>query len=73
MLAKNQDGKVATKQIRGTVTAGGNITKVEDVFEEGFDGNVTLTLSSNTLSINCIKGTATTATYSVYVALQRIE
>jgi hypothetical protein len=73
MLAKDQSGKVATKQIRGTVTVGGNITKVEDVFEEGFDGNVSLILSGNTLSISCIKGTAITATYSVYVALQRIE
>ncbi|CAB4241749.1 hypothetical protein UFOVP71_287 [uncultured Caudovirales phage] len=73
MLAKDQDGNIATKQIRGTITVGGHITKVEDVFEEGFNGNVNLTLSGNTLSISCAKGTATTATYSVYVALQRIE
>ena len=73
MLAKDQDGHVSTKQLRGTIVVGGNITKIEDIFEEGFNGDVNLTLNGNTLSINCAKGTALTATYSVYVALQRIE
>lgn len=73
MLATDQDGNVATKQLRGTIVVGGNITKIEDIFEEGFNGDVALTLNGSTLSITCAKGTATTATYSVYVALQRIE
>jgi hypothetical protein len=73
MLAKDQDNHIATKQLRGTIVVGGNITKIEDIFEEGFNGNVSLTLNGNTLSISCAKGTATTATYSVYVTLQRIE
>jgi len=73
MLAKDQLGQVSTKQLRGTIVVGGNITKIEDIFEEGFNGDVNLTLNGNTLSISCAKGTATTATYSVYVALQRIE
>lgn len=73
MLAKDQAGNVATKQLRGTIVVGGNITKIEDIFEEGFNGDVELSLTGNTLSITCVKGTATTATYSVYVALQRIE
>ena len=73
MLATDQDGNVATKQLRGTIVVGGNITKIEDIFEEGFNGDVSLSLNGNTLSITCAKGTATTATYSVYVALQRIE
>jgi hypothetical protein len=73
MLAKDQAGNVATKQLRGTIVVGGNITKIEDIFEEGFNGDVDLSLNGNTLSITCAKGTSTTATYSVYVALQRIE
>jgi hypothetical protein len=73
MLAKDQNGNVATKQLRGTIVVGGNITKIEDIFEEGFNGDVELSLNGNTLSITCAKGTSTTATYSVYVALQRIE
>lgn len=73
MLAKDQSGNVATKQLRGTIVVGGNITIIEDIFEEGFNGDVSLSLNGNTLTITCVKGTATTATYSVYVALQRIE
>lgn len=73
MLARDQDGKIATKQLRGSIVANGAITKIEDIFEEGFNGNVLLTLNGNTLSITCVQGTATTATYSVYISLQRIE
>lgn len=73
MLAKDQNGNIATKQLRGSIVVGGNITIIEDIFEEGFNGDVQLSINGNTLTITCINGTATTATYSVYVALQRIE
>lgn len=72
-LATDQTGQRVAKQFRGTITAGGTISKIEDVFEEGFDGDVELSVSSSELVLNCKIGTASTATYNIYVLLQRIE
>jgi len=71
VLAVDQAGAKITKQIRGTVSS--TIKKIEDTFEEGFDGGVELTVASNVLSVNCLVGSATNATYSIYVTLQRIS
>jgi hypothetical protein len=72
ILAVDQDGNRLTKQLRGTV-AGTTVNKIEDTFEEGFDGGVQLTSASNVLSVNCLIGSAISATYSIYVTLQRIS
>jgi hypothetical protein len=72
VIAQDQIGNVLTKQLRGTIVVGGNITLIEDVFEEGFNGDVTMSLTGNTLSIVCHVGTAITASYNVYITLQRI-
>ncbi len=72
-LATDQTGQRVAKQFRGTITDTGAISKVEDIFEEGFDGDVELSVSGSDLLINCKIGTATTATYNIYVLLQRIE
>lgn len=71
VLAVDQAGAKITKQIRGTVSS--TIKKIEDIFEEGFDGGVELTVTSNVLSVNCLAGSAINATYSIYVTLQRIS
>lgn len=72
ILAVDQAGNRLTKQIRGSA-AGSSISKIEDTFEEAFDGGVTLSLSSNTLDILCLAGSSTTATYSIYASLQRVS
>lgn len=72
-LATDQTGQRVAKQFRGTITAGGAITKIEDIFEEGFDGDVELSVSGSELVLDCKIGTASTATYNIYVLLQRIE
>lgn len=72
-LATNQVGAKLTKQFRGTVTDTGSINKVEDTFEDVFDGNVELSVASSQLVVSCKIGSATSATYNVYVTLQRIE
>jgi hypothetical protein len=72
-LATDQTGQRVAKQFRGTITAGGAITKIEDIFEEGFNGDVELSVLSSELVLDCKIGTASTATYNIYVLLQRIE
>lgn len=73
ILAVDQAGNRLTKQIRGSAVVGGSISKIEDTFEEDFDGGVTLTLSGSTLNVECSIGSATTATYSIYAVMQRVS
>jgi len=73
MLARNQDGEVASKHIRGTITVGGNITRIEEVFEESFNGDINLSLDENRLVVECELGSAASATYNIYMSLQRIS
>jgi len=73
LLATDHLGNRVAKQLRGTIAVGSGITKIEDTFEEGFDGAITLALNDNTVTMSCKIGSATSATYSIYIALQRIE
>ncbi len=73
ILAVDQAGNRLTKQLRGTAVSGGTISKIEDTFEESFDGGVALTISGNTLSVECQAGSSTSATYSIYASLQRVS
>lgn len=73
MLAKDQLGNLATKQLRGTIVEGGNITRIEDIFEEMFNGDVELSLTGSTLNITCKIGSALQANYNIFVSLQRIS
>jgi hypothetical protein len=69
MLAKDNAGNVATKQLRGTVAVGGSVNSIEEVFQEASGANVTLSLNGNTLRITCAKGTASSIAYSIYISL----
>lgn len=69
MLAKDDAGNVATKQLRGTAAVGGSVNSIEEVFQEASGANVTLSLNGNTLSIVCAKGTAASISYSIYISL----
>jgi hypothetical protein len=73
ILAVDQAGNRLTKQLRGTAVAGGSISKIEDTFEEDFDGGVALTISGNALNVECQIGSSTSATYSIYASLQRVS
>lgn len=76
-LATNQLGQRVAKQFRGTITDTSFVSKIEDIFEEEFNGDIELSISTQMsvieLVITCKIGSATTATYNVYVTLQRIE
>lgn len=72
-LATNQLGQRVAKQFRGTITNSGTVSKIEDIFEEEFNGDIELTVAGSELVVTCKIGSATTATYNVYVTLQRIE
>jgi len=71
VLAVDSTGKRFAKQQRGTI-AGNNITKIEDIFEEDFDGDIELSSDGQSLNIVCKIGSATSATYSIYITLQRV-
>lgn len=72
ILAVDQAGNRLTKQLRGSAS-GSSVSKIEDTFEEDFDGGVVLTLSNGTLEVQCLSGSSTTATYSIYATLQRVS
>lgn len=72
VLGIDQAGNRFAQQIRGTVTENGSVTKIEDVFEEDFEGGIELAVVGNELQINCLISNATTATYNIYITLQRI-
>lgn len=72
ILAVDQAGNRLTKQLRGSAS-GSSVSKIEDTFEEDFDGGVVLTLSNGTLEVQCLTGSSTTATYSIYATLQRVS
>jgi hypothetical protein len=72
VLAVDSTGKRFAKHQRGTI-AGGNITKIEDIFEEEYDGNIELSLNGTSLMVTCKNGSATSATYSIYIMLQRVS
>jgi hypothetical protein len=72
ILGVDRNGNRITKHIRGTAV-GSTVKKIEDTFEEGFDGGVQLAVSNNTLIVTCLVGSTVNATYSIYVTLQRIE
>ncbi len=73
VLGVDQAGNRLTKQIRGSAVVGGTIQKIEDTFEEGFDGDISLSLVGSALDIECQLGSATSATFSIYTVLQRIS
>ena len=49
------------------------INKIEDTFEEAFDGGVVLTVTGNTLNVECQIGSGASATYSIYASFQRVS
>ena len=71
VLARNGSDIVA-RHIRGTIS-GPTITRIEDVFQEDFSANVTLTSANSILSIECTPEGATQTDYTIYVVLTRVS
>jgi hypothetical protein len=69
LLATDASGTVA-RSIRGTVT-GTTVTRITDTFQEDFDGDVTVTSTGSTFSVECTSTTA--ANFTVYVTLTRVS
>ena len=71
VLARNGSSIVA-RHIRGTIS-GLTITRIEDVFQEDFSANVTLTSANSVLSIECTPEGVTQTDYTIYVVLTRVS
>lgn len=67
MLAKNSTGAIVAKQLRGTIS-GTTVTRIEDLFQEDFTADVTLTSSGTTLSVACTGD----ANFTIYATLTRV-
>lgn len=67
VLAKNSSGGIVAKQLRGTVH-GAVVTRIEDVFQEDFSADVTLTSTGTTLSVNCTGA----GNFTIYITLTRV-
>jgi hypothetical protein len=67
VLAKNASGGIVAKQLRGTINET-TVTRIEDVFQEDFSADVTLTSTGTTLSVNCTG----TGNFAIYITLTRV-
>jgi hypothetical protein len=67
VLARNASGGIVAKQIRGTIN-GTTVTRIEDVFQEDFAADVTLTSNGTTLSANCTG----TGNFTIYITLTKV-
>jgi len=59
------------RQLRGTVS-GSTVSRIEDVFQEDFPADVTLTSDGATLSVEC-KHTDSPTTYTIYATMTSVE
>ena len=66
---KNSDSAIASKNVRGTIS-GATVTRIEDIFQEAHDADVTLTSDGTTLSIACTS--SSTSTFTIYATLVRV-
>jgi hypothetical protein len=67
VLAKNGSGGIVAKHLRGTIH-GVVVTRIEDVFQEDFSADVTVTSNGTTLNINCTG----TGNFTIYITLTRV-
>lgn len=67
VLARNANGSIVAKHLRGTVS-GTVVTRIEDVFQEDFAADITLTSDGTTLSVNCTG----TGNFTIYITLTKV-
>jgi len=71
IVAKNATGQIMAKQLRGTVN-GTTVTRIEDIFQEEFSADVTLTSNGTILTVTC-KNTGSLTNYTIYTTMVSIE
>ena len=71
IVAKNNNGDIMAKQLRGTVS-GTTVTRIEDIFQQGFSADVILSSTGTTLTITC-KSTGSLTNYTIYTTMVSIE
>jgi len=67
MLARNINGSIVSKQLRGTIN-GAVVTRIEDIFQEDFSADISVTSTGTMLHVNCIGA----ANFTIYVTLTRL-
>ena len=70
IVAKNTANLIVAKQLHGTVY-NGVVTRIEEIFQEEFDADVTLSSVNNALVILC-KGTSSATSYTVHCTLTKV-
>jgi hypothetical protein len=71
IVAKNAAGKIAAKQLRGTV-AGTTVKRIEEIFQEDFSADVVLSSSGTTLTVTC-KHTGSLTHYTIYATMTSVD
>lgn len=71
IVAKNTAGEIVAKQLRGTVN-GTTLTRIEDIFQEEFSADVTLTSNGTTLTVTC-KSTGSLTNYTIYTTMVSVD
>lgn len=71
IVAKNAQGEIVAKQLRGTVN-GTTVTRIEDIFQDEFPADVVLTSNGTKLIITC-KSTGTLTNYTIYATMVSID
>lgn len=67
IVAKNANGDIMAKQLRGTVN-GTTVTRIEDIFQEEFSADVVLTSNGTKLTVTC-KDTGSLTNYTIYATM----
>lgn len=71
IVAKNSTGNIMAKHLRGTVS-GTTITRIEDIFQEEFPADVTLTSNGTKLIVTC-KNTGSLTNYTIYTTMISVD
>jgi len=70
VIAKNAQGHIAAKQLRGTINT--TVTRIEDIFQEEFPADVVLTSNGTTLTVTC-KNTGSLTNYTIYTTIINVD
>jgi|LauGreDrversion2_6_1035139.scaffolds.fasta_scaffold49573_2 Rieske Fe-S protein len=71
IVAKNAEGEIVAKQLRGTVN-NTTVTRIEDIFQEEFSADVILTSNGRMLTVTC-KSTGSLTNYTIYTTMVSID
>ena len=71
IVAKNAQGEIVAKQLRGTVN-NTTVTRIEDIFQDEFPADVVLTSNGTKLIITC-KSTGSLTNYTIYTTMVSID